>query len=287
MTDGEALLAAIDAHPDEDTPRLVYADWLDENNQHIRAEFIRVQCEIAQKEHLSRAMLNRHVDLFKRNQELIDTHPKELHGSLAVLAKDAVIEFHRGFVAFIELPVKKFLAHAATIAAAKPRPSVSVKSVAGRLSRFVQSPYLDCITRISGHSWEVGTAAFWPENTAILEAMKRLTRLEVLDLEGCGISQLHWDLGLDFSLPALTDLDLSHNEIADSGVTSLLSTRLPGQLRRLILGGNPIGNKGAIELANHWPEENRLEYLNMKFTNIGPPGQQALLTRFGHKIDLF
>lgn len=71
MSDGEALLAAILANPDDDAPRLVYADWLEENvcdvpclarygwnckecNDigHIsivlaeRAEFIRVQCEI-------------------------------------------------------------------------------------------------------------------------------------------------------------------------------------------------------------------------------------------------
>lgn len=42
-----ALLAAIAAHPDEDTPRLVYADWLQENGDDARAEFIRVQCELA------------------------------------------------------------------------------------------------------------------------------------------------------------------------------------------------------------------------------------------------
>src|SRR5262245_28444157 len=54
-TDGSALLAAILAHPDEDTPRLVYADWLDEQAAERsepvpcpRAEFIRVQCELAQ-----------------------------------------------------------------------------------------------------------------------------------------------------------------------------------------------------------------------------------------------
>lgn len=47
MTDGEALLAAIIASPDDDTPRLVYADWLEENNQSKRAEFIRVQVELA------------------------------------------------------------------------------------------------------------------------------------------------------------------------------------------------------------------------------------------------
>ena len=31
MSDEAALLKSIIAHPDEDTPRLVYADWLDEN----------------------------------------------------------------------------------------------------------------------------------------------------------------------------------------------------------------------------------------------------------------
>jgi uncharacterized protein (TIGR02996 family) len=44
MTDGDALLAAVIANPDEDTPRLVYADWLQENGQPERAEFIRLQC---------------------------------------------------------------------------------------------------------------------------------------------------------------------------------------------------------------------------------------------------
>jgi uncharacterized protein (TIGR02996 family) len=47
MTDGEALLAAIIANRDDDTPRLVYADYLEEYGQGDRAEFIRVQCEMA------------------------------------------------------------------------------------------------------------------------------------------------------------------------------------------------------------------------------------------------
>lgn len=42
MTDGDALLAAILANPDEDTPRLAYADWLDENGQAERASRVRV-----------------------------------------------------------------------------------------------------------------------------------------------------------------------------------------------------------------------------------------------------
>jgi uncharacterized protein (TIGR02996 family) len=46
-TDGDLLLRAICENPAEDAPRLVYADWLDENGQPERAEFIRVQIELA------------------------------------------------------------------------------------------------------------------------------------------------------------------------------------------------------------------------------------------------
>ncbi|MDY3556216.1 TIGR02996 domain-containing protein [Gemmata sp. JC717] len=51
MNDEQALLAAIQSHPDEDTPRLAYADWLDEHARseadRARAEFIRTQIESA------------------------------------------------------------------------------------------------------------------------------------------------------------------------------------------------------------------------------------------------
>lgn len=58
MSDGDALFAAILARPDEDVPRLAYADWLDEHRPDprpspaqgpsARAELIRVQCRLAQ-----------------------------------------------------------------------------------------------------------------------------------------------------------------------------------------------------------------------------------------------
>src|SRR5262249_2658905 len=47
MTHEEAFLEAIREQPDDDTPRLIYADWLEEHGQPERAEFIRVQCEKA------------------------------------------------------------------------------------------------------------------------------------------------------------------------------------------------------------------------------------------------
>lgn len=47
MSEREALLRAVCANPDDDTPRLVFADWLQENGEEARAEFIRVQIELA------------------------------------------------------------------------------------------------------------------------------------------------------------------------------------------------------------------------------------------------
>jgi uncharacterized protein (TIGR02996 family) len=47
MTDGDALYRAILASPDDDAPRLVWADWLEENGDSDRAEFVRLQCELA------------------------------------------------------------------------------------------------------------------------------------------------------------------------------------------------------------------------------------------------
>jgi uncharacterized protein (TIGR02996 family) len=46
VTERESLIAAVCADPDDDTVRLAYADWCDENGEPERAEFIRVQVEL-------------------------------------------------------------------------------------------------------------------------------------------------------------------------------------------------------------------------------------------------
>lgn len=56
--EAEALLNAIYDHPDDDTPRLVYADWLQEHGQENYAQFIRLQCAAA-REQLWSAEANR------------------------------------------------------------------------------------------------------------------------------------------------------------------------------------------------------------------------------------
>ena len=47
--EADALLDAIFDHPDDDTPRLVYADWLREHGQEDYAQFIRLQCAAARE----------------------------------------------------------------------------------------------------------------------------------------------------------------------------------------------------------------------------------------------
>ena len=49
LPDYQHLLAAVRAAPDDDLPRLVLADWLEENGEGERAEFIRWQCEWAKR----------------------------------------------------------------------------------------------------------------------------------------------------------------------------------------------------------------------------------------------
>src|SRR5262245_35164247 len=45
----EALEAAVAAEPEDDAPRLVYADWLDENGDPQRAKYVRACCALDDK----------------------------------------------------------------------------------------------------------------------------------------------------------------------------------------------------------------------------------------------
>jgi uncharacterized protein (TIGR02996 family) len=102
MTPDDAFLQAIIASPDEDTPRLVYADWLDESGRPERAEFIRVQCALARM-----AVFNdRRRQLQRRQGELLGAHGARWltqewpqTASVAVNART----FERGWVAELSL----------------------------------------------------------------------------------------------------------------------------------------------------------------------------------------
>src|SRR6476660_8352291 len=87
MSDSPALLAAIRQAPADDAPRLVYADWLDEHGQPERAEFIRIQCELARRK--TKALRGREA-------EMLAAHHDAFAGHLA--APGLRFRFERGFI---------------------------------------------------------------------------------------------------------------------------------------------------------------------------------------------
>jgi uncharacterized protein (TIGR02996 family) len=94
MTDAAALLAAIRAAPDDDAPRLVYADWLDEHGHPERAEFIRLQVQLARYEQLHSHTGEEIVGLWLREDELLARHSEAI-GGLATPRYQ--LDFERGF----------------------------------------------------------------------------------------------------------------------------------------------------------------------------------------------
>src|SRR5919201_6511949 len=106
MTAAEtAFLRLILADPEADGPRLVYADWLDEHGQPDRAEFIRVQCALAQM-----PVDAPRRDAFRQRELVLrEQHRAEWSGPLAGLASEW--DFHRGFPADVKIAARAFLAH--------------------------------------------------------------------------------------------------------------------------------------------------------------------------------
>src|SRR3954447_5606631 len=96
MRDADPFLAAITARPDDDLPRLIFADWLDEHGHADRAEFIRLQCAAVQSPPTRR-----------RAAELEAAHRDEWLAELPGGLYHA--EFHRGFAEHVVLPARAFL----------------------------------------------------------------------------------------------------------------------------------------------------------------------------------
>jgi uncharacterized protein (TIGR02996 family) len=69
-SDRTAFLRAIAAEPNDDTARLIFADWLDEHGEAAQAEFIRVQCEQEQVDDTTEAAYR----LARRERELLAQH---------------------------------------------------------------------------------------------------------------------------------------------------------------------------------------------------------------------
>jgi uncharacterized protein (TIGR02996 family) len=103
------LLPAVLAAPDDDLPRLVYADALEERGDATRAEFIRVQIELARDPG--------RLDLKAREAALLAVHGKKWLAPLrtkgqALESRSTHGQFRRGFVEVVWMPAKTFVQRA-------------------------------------------------------------------------------------------------------------------------------------------------------------------------------
>lgn len=177
MSDGDALLRAILANPADDTARLVYADWLDEQGQGERAEFIRVQCEIAviaaeeaalgqkggrkslaeyercdrlawrrrELESRERAVLSAHWRAWVPLTEgyVSASYPTATGESAPAVEVDGrTYLFRRGFVSHVTCTAADWLAHADALVAAHPVERVTLTTWAGR-PEVLEDHYLE------------------------------------------------------------------------------------------------------------------------------------------------
>ena len=111
MSEGDALYQTILENPEDDAPRLIYSDWLEEQGDTQRAQFIRIQCEQARAEPhspLCRKLISRARRLYK---------PHWLH---TLRGKALHAEMHRGFIHKITIYSKRFVTDAASIFATEP-----------------------------------------------------------------------------------------------------------------------------------------------------------------------
>src|ERR1700735_2152995 len=95
----DALLAEILATPDDDAPRLVFADWLEEHGDIDRATFIRLQIRQAPLDgswQLVPVYAERN-ELERQVKELLSRHEEEWLASVPRSLRKGKAVFHRGF----------------------------------------------------------------------------------------------------------------------------------------------------------------------------------------------
>jgi uncharacterized protein (TIGR02996 family) len=286
MSDEEALLAAIAAHPEEDTPRLAYADWLDENDQPARAEFIRLQIELATLTAGFDSCGPRFDELHRRERELLAAHRADILGSLGEERAGVRYEFDRGFVRRLSLDAGAFTEHAAAVAALKPAPrDVTVHGVIAAWRDVVTDPHFGLVTRLVMQRANQWDDVVIPDVVRRMGERARPNRVRALDFKRCRIG----DEGL-IQLVAHADkwrvaeLDLSNNGLTDEGIDALVGSPMPVRLRRLVLSWNPITERGAVAIARGWPADQPLSLTVSGSTLIGTAGWSALHARFGFGV---
>lgn len=160
--DWPALLRAVIESPDDDTPRLVAADWLEERGEPARAELIRVQCELARGGRI-RALIARERKLlgslsFEKAQWALDACPgivqmlflPQPRSPLAATQIVGVeqVTFRRGFVERVDCPATEWRNHGAAVVQRSPLRNLVLLNCGelGSVSEWL--PFLSTLARL-------------------------------------------------------------------------------------------------------------------------------------------
>ena len=198
--DEAALLAAIAEAPDDDAPRLVYADLLTARGD-PRGELIVLQCRKAAGDSNAR--------LTKRVEAMLATGWKAYAGELAPYAHSGA--FRRGFVHSVSMTVAAFAKLGAHVFGALPTHTLAVaneKLTEADVAKLAANPVLARVRGLhisQGYDASeraplgpLGAAPFW--------------RLEEIDLHDCGHSSDDWTkLFAHLKAPKLTSIRLHRN----------------------------------------------------------------------------
>ena len=256
-TDERAFLAAIRDQPDEDTPRLVYADWLTEHGRPDRADFIRVEIELARTPPTTEADERRRRVLFERRAELLKRYKTEWLAPFAPYAKGSA--FDRGFVSALEVPANAFLQEADRWFALAPLTRVK---------------FTTCYDRDPA----TGSLTWWTEP---LFSAPHLSRLESIDLTALQLIAADVErLTGHPNLSRLRELTLVWNELRNEGATALATMPQLRGLRVLDLRSNLITDTGARAIAES-PYLDQLSELRLSRNPIRNRGWERLKERFG------
>ena len=270
MSHHDAFLAAIIARPEDDLPRLVYADYLDETGDPDRAEFIRVQCELARRgaSDPARACLQ------DRSEQLLRANRPQW----IVPGLRGVQSFRRGFVEAVRTSAESLLSAAGTLFRTTPVRELRVQNAVNSLDELARLPGLDRIESLdlTNNFPGLNVRLGWFLSTAPLGALRRLTvRNAQLWVESIA------DLVRTPVVGKLEVLDLSGNPFADAGTEVLASAPL-ASLRRLAVRNDMVryddsvhaGGAGALARSRSM----RLRSLDLRGQYVGDAGLTDLVT---------
>lgn len=275
MSDGSALLRAILEDPDDDAPRLIYADWLDENGDPARAAFIRAQIKLARlpqdDPHRDRLVQTERT-LWKLNRDAWK----------AWVPKWARVDrFHRGFLEDIRCDAEDFIAHSDEIRSRTPLIGARLEGLEAIAIAVFRSRALEGLRRLT-LAFPMKEAAW--NQFAECPYLEKITDLDLAS-NGGGNWMLHALINAN-TLPALRSLNLKWCALGDAHATSIANAPSSARLRELDLGRNHIYRDGAKALIES-PHLN-LEYLNLQFNPLTADRLtvEALRKRFGDRVKL-